>query len=165
MVDPAQSTTFDDLVGELDYPMLVVTAAVGGERSGCLVGFATQCSIDPVRFAVHISEKNHTLSVASEAEALGVHFLTTADGDLAELFGGETGDEVDKFATIDWHTGHLQVPLVDRCPNRFVGRVLDRHRAGDHVCFVLEPIAVEFGGEFTPLPFQRAKKIDPGHEA
>jgi flavin reductase (DIM6/NTAB) family NADH-FMN oxidoreductase RutF len=156
---------FDELVGELDYPMLVVTASAGGERSGCLVGFATQCSIDPARFAVYISEKNHTLSVASGAAALGVHFLSADDGDVAELFGGETGDEIDKVAAVEWHEGPGGAPLLDRCPNRFVGRVLDRHDAGDHVCFVLEPMEVEFAGKFTPLPFQRAKKIDPGHEA
>jgi flavin reductase (DIM6/NTAB) family NADH-FMN oxidoreductase RutF len=163
-VTPA-SAAFDKLVGELDYPMLVVTAAAGDERSGCLVGFATQCSIDPERFAVYISKKNHTLSVASEAEALGVHFLSADDGDVAELFGGETGDEVDKFAEIEWREGPGGAPLLDRCPNRFVGRVLDRHDVGDHVCFVLEPVEVGFAGGFTPLPFQRAKKIDPGHEA
>ena len=156
---------FDELVGELDYPMLVVTAAAGGERSGCLVGFATQCSISPPRFFVYLSVKNHTLAVASGADALGVHFPTTGDEDLAELFGGETGDEVDKFAAIDWHEGPMGVPLVDRCPNRFVGRVLERHDAGDHVGFVLEPIDVSFAGAFEPLPFQQAKRIDPGHES
>jgi len=32
-----------------DYPMYIVTAvaADSGERSGCLVGFTTQCSINP----------------------------------------------------------------------------------------------------------------------
>jgi flavin reductase (DIM6/NTAB) family NADH-FMN oxidoreductase RutF len=35
---------FERIVGELDYPMHVVTAAEGDERDGCLVGFLTQCS-------------------------------------------------------------------------------------------------------------------------
>ena len=33
---------FDELMGELDYAMLIVTTAAGGQRAGCLVGFATQ---------------------------------------------------------------------------------------------------------------------------
>ena len=42
---------FNDLVGGLDYPMFIATArSERGERAGCLVGFATQCSIDPSRF-------------------------------------------------------------------------------------------------------------------
>ena len=157
--------TFDELVGELDYPMLIVTAAGAGERDGCLVGFATQCSISPPRFAVYLSNKNRTFAIARDAQALGVHFLTADDGDLAKLFGGETGDEVDKFGAIEWHEGAQGVPVLDRCPNRFVGRVLDRHDVGDHVGFLLDPTAVEHAGSFDPLPFQRAKRIDPGHEA
>lgn len=30
------------LVAELDYPLFIVTVPAGGERSGCLIGFATQ---------------------------------------------------------------------------------------------------------------------------
>lgn len=39
--------SLEALTAALDYPMFVVTVAAGGERAGCLVGFATQCSIDP----------------------------------------------------------------------------------------------------------------------
>ena len=67
---------FAKLVAQLDYPMYVVTAAVGGERAGCLVGFGTQTSIHPPRFLGCISRKNRTLRVASEATLLGVHFLS-----------------------------------------------------------------------------------------
>ena len=44
-----------ELVSELDYPMFIVTCADERERAGCLVGFATQCSIDPPRFLVCLS--------------------------------------------------------------------------------------------------------------
>ena len=156
---------FQEIVGELDYPMIVVTAAAAGRRAGCLVGFATQCSISPPRFAVYLSDKNHTYRVARDADTLGVHFLSTEDGELARLFGGETGDEIDKFAGLEWREGPGGTPLIERCPNRFVGRVLDRRPVGDHVSFLLEPIEAERGEEVRPFPFHRAKRIDSGHEA
>ena len=56
---------FLDLTGELDFSMLVVTAFDGRERAGCLVGFSTQCSIDPPRYLVCISTANHTARVAA----------------------------------------------------------------------------------------------------
>src|SRR3954468_19296107 len=115
------STTFNRLVGELDYPMLVVTAAAGDERAGCLVGFATQTSIDPARFTVYLSKANRTYRVARSAEALGVHFLAKGDEDLAELFGGQTGDDVDKFAQVEFHEAVVGVPMLERCPHRFAG--------------------------------------------
>src|SRR3954462_8022729 len=101
----AAEETFQRLVAQLDYPMFIATVAAGGERSGCLVGFATQVSIRPGRFLVCLSEKNHTFRVAQRATHVGVHFVPAEREDLAELFGGETGDEVDKFARTSWHEG------------------------------------------------------------
>jgi flavin reductase (DIM6/NTAB) family NADH-FMN oxidoreductase RutF len=157
--------TFDEIVGDLDYPMLIVTAAAEGERAGCLVGFATQTSIDPSRFLVCLSHSNRTYRVARRAELLGVHFVPADAGPLAELFGGETGDRVDKFERCEWHAGLDGVPILDECPNWFVGRVLDRLGAGDHDAFLLEPVAARRGRSAAELPFHRAKRIDPGHEA
>jgi flavin reductase (DIM6/NTAB) family NADH-FMN oxidoreductase RutF len=156
-----------DLVADLDYPMYVVTAAARGQRSGCLVGFGTQTSIHPERFLACISRKNHTMPVAIEADALAVHFLSDEpkQRELAELFGGETGDETDKFAHCTWHEGPDGVPLLDDIPNRFVGRVLERLDLGDHVGFLLDPIDAESGDGVDELGFQDAKDIEPGHPA
>lgn len=156
------------LVADLDYPMYIVTAAARGERSGCLVGFGTQTSIHPERFLACISRKNHTLKVAAEADALAVHFLSDEPRErgLAELFGGETGDETDKFALCKWHDGAAGAPLLDDIPNRFVGRVLERLDLGDHVGFLLGPIeAVEADADVHELGFQDTKDIEPGHPA
>jgi flavin reductase (DIM6/NTAB) family NADH-FMN oxidoreductase RutF len=92
-VDTAK--TFNELVGGLEYPMFIVTARAGDEPLGCLVGFATQTSIDPPRFAVCLSHNNRTYRHARDAEHLGVHCVPEHATELAELFGGETGDEVD----------------------------------------------------------------------
>jgi flavin reductase (DIM6/NTAB) family NADH-FMN oxidoreductase RutF len=159
------AATFDALVGELEYPMYIVTARAGGEPLGCLVGFATQTSIDPPRFAVCLSHRNRTYRRGRDATALGVHLVPEHAAAVAELFGGETGDEVDKFARCAWHDGPEGVPLLDDCPNRFVGRVLWRAGAGDHDAFLLEPVAAERGSAEDEFTFHRAKRIDPGHEA
>jgi flavin reductase (DIM6/NTAB) family NADH-FMN oxidoreductase RutF len=157
--------TFDALMGELDYPMFIVTTAHGSERSGCLVGFATQSSIDPPRFIACLSKENHTYRVARGAELLAVHFVPSDGEDLAELFGGETGDEVDKFARCEWHPGPGGVPLLDRCDHRFVGSVEARFDGGDHVGFLLAPVEAEHGQREGQFSFHRAKRIEPGHPA
>jgi flavin reductase (DIM6/NTAB) family NADH-FMN oxidoreductase RutF len=164
-VDDATESAFNEIVGELDYPMLIVTAAAGGRIAGCLVGFASQSSISPPRFSVFLSDKNRTFDVAHEAEELAVHFLAADDEDLAELFGGETGDEIDKFERVEWTPTEAGTPLLERCANRFVGRVVERRAAGDHVWFLLEPLAAVHGDELASFPFHRAKRIDSGHDA
>ena len=85
--------------------MVIVTTVAGGHRSGCLVGFHTQCSIDPPRYAVWLSEANHTCRVGAAADHFAVHWVPSDRHDLAELFGGTTGDEVDKFDRCDWTAG------------------------------------------------------------
>jgi flavin reductase (DIM6/NTAB) family NADH-FMN oxidoreductase RutF len=152
-------------VGEIDYPMYVVTAAADGERSGCLVGFSTQCSIDPVRFLVCLSDKNRTFRIAQNTDVLAVHLLPAGADDLVALFGSETGDEIDKFERCGWHEGPEGVPILDDCPNWFVGRILDRLPAGDHVAVLLDPIAAGSGSDQTQFDFHRAKGFTPGHEA
>ncbi len=157
--------TFQKLVAQLDYPMFIATVAAGGERAGCLIGFATQASIHPPRFLAGISEKNHTFRVARGADAMGIHLVPEGATELAELFGGETGDELDKFERVPWRPGPEGVPLLDDCPNRFVGRILERVGFGDHTGIVLEPVFAEFEEPEGQLGFHRAKRIDPGHEA
>ncbi|MDH6580477.1 flavin reductase [Kitasatospora sp. MAP5-34] len=74
---------FDDFTARLDYPVLVVTAAADGARAGCLVGFGSQCSIDPPRFTVWLSKANRTFRVAKRAEFPVVHLLPAHRRDRA----------------------------------------------------------------------------------
>jgi flavin reductase (DIM6/NTAB) family NADH-FMN oxidoreductase RutF len=160
-----QNEDFDALVAAIEYPLFIVTTAnPDGERGGCLIGFATQCSIEPPRFLAGLSKKNHTFRVAETASHLCVHVIGKDDKDLAELFGGETGDEVDKFARCDWHEGPEGVPVLDGVDAWFVGNIIDRVDLGDHVGHVLAPVAVQVARPAN-LQSQDAKDIDAGHPA
>ena len=158
--------TLHRLAAELDAPMVVVTV-VGpdGSRSGCLVGFSTQCSIRPPRALACISKKNHTLSVATAADVAAIHWLAEDDRDVAELFGGETGDEIDKFERCSWRPGPGGVPILAGVKGWIAGPVVGRFDVGDHVAFVIH---AEAGSDEEPsadqLGFQAVKDIDPGHE-
>jgi flavin reductase (DIM6/NTAB) family NADH-FMN oxidoreductase RutF len=155
---------FTDL---LDPPVYVVTAAADGRRAGCLVGFASQSSLSPVRFVVWLSKVNHTYRVASRAPYLGVHLLGRDQHGLARLFGGESGDDVDKFGPARWEPGAHGVPvLADACA-WFIGRVEERADWGDHVGFCLTPVDTAAG----PLPRGDVLRLSdviglsPGHPA
>ena len=162
----AHAEAFEALMGALDYPMFIVTTQVGETRAGCLVGFAGQASIDPQRFLVGLSDKNRTYRVAAAgAEHLAVHLVPAQATELAELFGGQTGDDVDKFERCAWHEGPFGQPVLDDCPSWFVGRVVERVKLGDHVGFLLEAVAAQHEGTDGGLDFHRARGIDPGHEA
>lgn len=156
---------FDRFAGALDFPMFIVTTrASEGEKSGCLVGFVTQASIDPLLFHVCLSNKNHTYRLALEAEWLSLQVVPADAWDLAELFGSKTGDEIDKFDRCEWREGPHGVPLLDRCEGWVVARVLEHFPTGDHETFLVEPVEGH-GFEAPPLNYQRARTLEPGHEA
>jgi flavin reductase (DIM6/NTAB) family NADH-FMN oxidoreductase RutF len=157
--------TFSRLVLALDGPMFIVTATVPDERSGCLIGFGMPSSVDPQRFLACISKANHTHGVALRASHLAVHVVPAGREDLAELFGGETGDGVDKFARCAWSDGPFGTTLLDDCPDRFVGLVLERFDSGDHTAMLLDPVWAQHGDAGAPLRFGRAREIAPGHPA
>jgi flavin reductase (DIM6/NTAB) family NADH-FMN oxidoreductase RutF len=156
---------FDDLVGRLDYPMLVVTATDGLRRAGCLVGFASQCGIDPARYMVWLSKNNQTYTVARDCDRLAVHVLGRENRSLAELFGTVTGFDEDKFARCEWRHGPDGALVLADCPQWFVGRVLSWHDTGDHAGVLLEPTAVGERADLGQLGFQSVRDLDAGNEA
>ncbi|WP_328303440.1 flavin reductase family protein [Streptomyces sp. NBC_00435] len=150
--------------------MYVVTASAGDQQAGCLVGFASQCSIDPPRFMVWISTANRTYGIARRASHLAVHVLRREQRRTAELFGGETGDDLDKFDRVDWWAGEGATPVLADCPAWFVGRVRGLVEGdGDHVGFMLEPVRhgpPPGDGEGPALlRFSDIADISPGHPA
>jgi len=158
---------FAELVGRSDPPLVIVTTAAEGCRAGCVVGFHGQSSINPVRYAVWISKANFTYRVALLAGHLALHRLDTANHDLAELFGGTTGDDIDKFARVAHSEGPFGMPLLDDCADRVVlERVAMLDDGGDHVCFIGAPVDVAIGPlRADPLRVSVVHDLQPGHEA
>lgn len=58
------------LMADLDPAMLIVTAFDGAARAGCLVGFSSQCSINPFRYWLALSIRNHTFGVVSPRRSI-----------------------------------------------------------------------------------------------
>jgi flavin reductase (DIM6/NTAB) family NADH-FMN oxidoreductase RutF len=164
-------TAFERLMGALDHPMVIVTAASRRAIGGCLVGFSVQCSMDPPRYCVFLSKANHTYEVARRAGHLMVHFLDRRQHDLAALFG-EHSDEpdpdraepdaepFDKFAHVAWRAGpDGRTPRLTDVDAWLFGKVVSRHDAGDHVAFVLDPVRTRTPRRLRQLGFQDVRDL------
>jgi flavin reductase (DIM6/NTAB) family NADH-FMN oxidoreductase RutF len=160
---------FETIMSSTSSPMLVVTTRGStGETSGCLVGFATQCSIDPAHFLVCLSKRNHTFEVAQRADLLVVHVLRADDMDLARHFGEETGDDTDKLATVAWKPGPGRVPVLDGV-DWFAGRIQQRFDCGDHVAHLIAVLpdgrAANAEADEHQLDSSDVMDLDAGHDA
>lgn len=161
-VDP-----FDDLMGMLDSPVFLVTTQADGEPSGCVVGFATQTSVQPPSFMIGLPAGSHTHEVASRSEYLAVHVLPQRQAVLAELFIRQEGGETDAFAHCSWRGGPLGMPILDDAAAWFVGRTVSRSPVADHVAYLLEPVATWAPENAEELLYLSDidEEYDPGQEA
>lgn len=160
-----------DPVGDLepffervDYPYYLLTVrAPDEEMSGCLAGFVTQCSIDPPNFLTCVSRLNHTLGVAVRSSAMGLHLLGQDQLDMARLFGEETGDTVDKFASVDWHIGTTGAPLLADVAIALEATILGHFSVGDHEAFVVRAVRAAEGPGVGLLTHRSSPTLHPGH--
>jgi flavin reductase (DIM6/NTAB) family NADH-FMN oxidoreductase RutF len=166
MSETVGERVFQAIVSDVEYPVFVVTAASRGDVGGCLVGFTTQCSIEPLRFLVCLSKQNQTWEVARHADSLAVHVVGPEQRDVAEHFGSQSSkSDPDKMRRWPLVEGPDGVPVLAEC-DWFLGRVLRQFDLGDHTGFLVEPIggwlARDGDGQ---LGFQEARDIEAGQPA
>jgi flavin reductase (DIM6/NTAB) family NADH-FMN oxidoreductase RutF len=147
--------------------MIAVTVVHDGVIDGSLVGFHCQCSIAPQRYAVWLSDKNRTSKLAQRAEYLAVHSLSASARELAVHLGTVTLDEhPDKMESIPLaHDQATGAAVLEGADGWFIGRVIERIPAGDHTCFVIEPVSGHAPTDTPRLRFQDVADLDAGHEA
>jgi flavin reductase (DIM6/NTAB) family NADH-FMN oxidoreductase RutF len=155
----------DAMTRSANYPLYVVTAAAGDETSGCLAGFVTQSSIEPVRFLICISKVNHTFPVAERSTGLALHLLGSDQRALASLFGETTGDAVDKFQDVRWSRGVTGAPVLAECAAWIEGSIIARFGAGDHEAFLVTVADGGAGSHEGRLMLEDVEDFQPGHPA
>jgi flavin reductase (DIM6/NTAB) family NADH-FMN oxidoreductase RutF len=95
-----------------------------------------------------------------------VHVLARSQIELAHLFGGQTGDEVNKFDDCSWHAGPEGMPILDDAAAWFVGKTLERFDLGDHLGYLLQPVTGDaVDGSHDLVSFKDVADMEPGHEA
>ena len=158
-------SAFEQIAAAVDPPMVIVTARAGDEIDGCLVGFSTQCSIDPARYLVCLSKSNRTYELASKASALVVHMLHDDPVGLwlARLFGEVTAYEVDKMSMCAWEPGLDGTPVIAGC-DWFAGPIRNRVDLGDHVAYSLDVAVGQASPDHQPyLGYAAVQDLDPGN--
>jgi flavin reductase (DIM6/NTAB) family NADH-FMN oxidoreductase RutF len=97
------------------------------------------------------------------AARLAVHALARGHVALAELFGGQTGDEIDKFSRCDWVAADDGTPILTAPRTWFLGAIRERIDFGDHIGCVLDPERWHDGGILDHLTVRDLEWLEPGH--
>ncbi len=150
----------------LDGPVFVVTTQADGQPSGCLISFATQTSVRPPSFMVAIPRSSGACDAVRQSEHLAVHVLAQHQVVLAELFENDADDQAEKFGRCSWRVGPRGMPILDEAIAWFVGRTAYWIEIGDHVGYIVEPVAGWAPESYEDVLYlSDLDDLEPGHEA
>ncbi len=84
---------------KLTYGLFVLTSAVDGKDSGCIINTAGQVTSEPNRISIAVNKANFTHDLVKESGKFNVSILSEdASFDIFKHFGFQSGRDVDKFA-------------------------------------------------------------------
>jgi flavin reductase (DIM6/NTAB) family NADH-FMN oxidoreductase RutF len=134
-------------------PLVVVTSAADGERSGQAAVSVHGASIVPdrPRLTAGLWKGNYTRDLVEQSRVFAVHLLRDDQDDLVYRFGLQSGRDVNKFAGLDCSTGVTGAPLLTDCLAMFECRVVNHMDAGDHTIFLADVVNSLTGSQGRPL--------------
>ena len=134
-------------------PLVVVTAAADGQRSGQVAVTAHGASIvaGRPRLSVALWKENLTHDLVAASGAFAVHLLRTDQDDAVYRFGLQSGRTEDKFSGIDHGIGVTGAPLLDDCLAVFECRLVQQMDGGDHTAYLGDVVNSLSHGEGAPL--------------
>lgn len=116
--------------------------------------WTTPISIEPRLIGVYVGDTRYTWELIQEAAVFGLSLLADDQAEVSHVFGSFSGrDDVKKERLRDWLvTGeHLLAPVVRNAAAQFECRVVDRHRYGDHILVVGDPVSAAVAEVDRPL--------------
>jgi flavin reductase (DIM6/NTAB) family NADH-FMN oxidoreductase RutF len=148
-------------------PLVVVTAACGGQRSGQVAVTAQGASIVPERprLTVALWKYNFTHDLTAGSGAFAVHLLRADQDALVYHFGLQSGRDLDKFDGLDHTAGVTGTPLLRDCLAAFDCRVVNQMDGGDHTIFLADVVAAHGHGEGEPLWWRDLRPRMPAEQA
>ena len=98
---------YDTLV----HGVYVVATVHEGRRAGLTAAYVTQLSDQYV--LISLGAQSHTRELISDSHVFGLTLLAADQVEVARYFGQCSSRQVDKFATVGWHTAETGAPLLD----------------------------------------------------
>ncbi|MGE0544482.1 MAG: flavin reductase family protein [Dehalococcoidia bacterium] len=147
-------------------PLVAVTAAHGGVRSGQIAMSVHGASIVPQRprLTAALWKRNLTHDLVRESGVFAVHLLGDGQDEVIYRLGLRSGREGDKLAGLVRGAGVTGCPLLAEYVAVYECRVLNAMDGGDMTVFLGEVVAMD-GREGAPLWWRDLRPRMPGEQA
>jgi flavin reductase (DIM6/NTAB) family NADH-FMN oxidoreductase RutF len=150
-----------DALNLITSPVAIVGVRAGDRLGGLTAAWLVRTSHEPPLLAVSIGHERHTRGLLLAADHFAVSILREGQVDLGRHFGLQSQRDVDKWPAVEHVLLGGLAPALTSCSARFLCRIEDRFRTGDHDLFVGRITLAEVVDGGPPLPL-RGKDYVPG---
>jgi len=148
---PIDDARFRQAMGYFASGVTVVTTASAGELYGMTVSSFSSLSLNPPLVLICIDKAVPSHDMIRDAGCFVVNILEKRQEHLSRRFA-TTGN--DKFKGVAWHSGQLDLPVLDNTLAAIECRLRNVLDGGDHTIFVGEVVDAEIR-EGAPLLYYR----------
>ena len=148
-------------------PLVAVTSAHAGVRSGQIAGSVHGASIVPQRprLTAALWKRNFTHDLVRDSGVFAVHLLRDDQDELVYRLGLRSGRDGDKLDGLSLRKGATGCPVLEDCLAWYECRVLNTMDGGDMTVFLGEVVAMA-GQEGVPLWWRDLRgRMPPEHTA
>ena len=163
-------TTDPRALFSLGYGLYVVTTHDGAKDNGCILNTVMQVTNSPDRVAIAVNKQNYTHDTIRATGKLNVNCLTEeAPFSVFEVFGFQSGREVDKFAGCTPRRSANGLVVLPRYVNAVlslsVEQYVDLGTHGMFICSVTESQVISDAHTMTYTYYQEKVKPRPQKKA
>jgi len=150
----------------IGYGLYVVTSNDGKKDNGLIVNTVTQVTNTPNRIAVTINKQNYSHHVIKQTGKMNINCLSTdAPFNVFEVFGFQSGRNVDKFADCEPLRSDNGLVFLPRYINSFmslkVEQYIDLDTHGMFICAITEARVLSDRETMTYTYYQNNVKPKP----
>jgi flavin reductase (DIM6/NTAB) family NADH-FMN oxidoreductase RutF len=133
---------------------IVTTLDADGVPIGLTANSFNSVSLTPPLVLWSLGLKAGSLQTFLQAKHYAIHVLSVEQQALAERFASKSAD---RFAALDFGSGHGDVPIIPGCAAVFECTNRNQYPEGDHVILVGEVLACHHDASRAPLLFHGGK--------
>ncbi len=152
----AQVPDYRRALAQFATGVTIVTARTpDGVPIGLTVNSFSSVSLDPPLILWSLARKASSLAIFRSCTHYAINVLATNQLAVAKRFATRSSN---RFASIAWHVGPCDAPLIDGCVSWLIAESRNLHEAGDHLILVGEVVQFEAPGG-VPLIFHDGRYI------
>ena len=129
---------FRDALGQFATGVTIITARAAHGFVGFTANSFNSVSLDPPLVIWSLARRSRSLAVFEASERYAINVLAHDQVDLARRF---SRPHLDRFASVAFHLGEAEAPLIEDCTAWLECSHHALHPAGDHMLFIGEVFA------------------------